>query len=329
MFSKLALVCVLLSMIKTQQPLRYVNDATGTETVEENGMVRIRHKVAETIPPTEEDILGNLDCFNPEVHYLRAKMENDRWIKEVEEVVRTGLEQGRRYTVEFYMYNKQYQTQFVFWRVNEKIFASVLRRVVPNPLVKYAEGVDPNWEEAVKLYRVVGEGDCFLILPEGCRYSGQSFEYFEEFCRGYDDVANHIKEDIVKISALVNSRNSNVIDSFGNPLPGVQAHVSETNTSVMNPAAVAGDVARCIKTQVRNNTIQLDCAVKGIPMDHSWAIQQLQSMANALNSQTGITNVKVDTDLLTLYYEEDLGTENNEVAVNADDFNVNQATSAV
>ena len=318
MLNKIIFATMLMAIVSSQNE-KYVDDAEGVETTTSEGLVTIKHKVAETQRLTEQEIIDSLGCFR-DSSFTALGFDDEKWNNEVMEKIESGLEENKRYTVYFDMRpNGKYQYQFLFWRVNENIFASVMERVSYEDNLQGSNVASrPVWEEKTKLLRNLTV-DCFKIIPQGCKYSGQTTEYFEEFCRGYDLVGDIIKEDILKISALINTQDVGLVDSNGKPLS--QTVVLEDGDKIMNPSVVAGDFAKCIKTRIRNNSIQLDCAVKGIPMDHSWAIEQLRTMAKELNDKSETSNIVVDEDKLTLSYQEDLGVvEEKEVLVTEEDF---------
>lgn len=44
----------------------------------------------------------------------------------------------------------------------------------------------------------------------------------------------------------------------------------------MNPVNTANQMAECIKEHTKRYTIEMDCAVEGIEMDHSHALEMLR-----------------------------------------------------
>lgn len=44
---------------------------------------------------------------------------------------------------------------------------------------------------------------CFKILPDGCKYSGTSYDFFEQICEGHIDTnARNLKDTLVRVYAL-------------------------------------------------------------------------------------------------------------------------------
>lgn len=326
MYKKIVLLLALTLVAKSQEQNdpTFVEGGTYQNTTDENGKVVSRkYKVAERRPFTRAEILDELSCFsNGEENCYFSQFNPDRWESEVEAVVRGGMEDGKRYEAYFVMKDGKYQFQFNFWRVEDDVFGSLGKRNNGRPALQGSNVSNtPVFDEKLKFYRTLTDEGCFKMLPKGCKYSGQSSEYFQELCKGYDEVAENLKKDIILVSAVINTQNGDEVNSVKGENNTVESTLGPDGT--MNPAIVAGDFAKCLSRTTRNNTIQMDCAVKGIPMDHSWAIIRLNNLAEKLRLK-GMTNVTVDTDTLTLNYDEDLGlTDQQNVTFNDGDFEVN------
>jgi hypothetical protein len=99
------------------------------------------------------------------------------------------------------------------------------------------------------LFRDEMVDNCFRILPEGCSYEGEAEDRLKKICKGYDKLAEDLTKDIVELSV---------------------------NTE-LNPATAANQMAECIKEHTKKFTVEMDCAVEGIEMDHSHALAMLRA----------------------------------------------------
>ena len=50
----------------------------------------------------------------------------------------------------------------------------------------------------------------------------------------------------------------------------------------LNPAQTANQMAQCIKEHTKRYTVEMDCAIEGMEMDHTHALQMLRAKADEL-----------------------------------------------
>lgn len=332
MYKKIVLLLALASIINTipggakqpiiEQEAEFAGGEFVSEERREDGTKVRRYKVAEKRQLTEKEILDELECFEEEGNNCYfSKFDKVRWVEQVENVVNGLMEAGKRYEAYFVKVDQKYKFQFIFWRIEDTIYGVLGRRHPRTPLEGSNVSSNPAFQEKMKFYRPLTSNTCFKMLPKGCKYSGQSSEYYQELCIGYDEIAQQLKTDILKVSAVINTESGNNKQKLSKDgQTSSEVSVTLENGEIMNPGIVARDFAKCLSRRVRNNTIQLDCAVKGLPMDHSWAIEKLNTLKRELEMD-GMMNVVVDTDSLTLNYDQDLGVvESQKIRVKAEDF---------
>ena len=155
--------------------------------------------------------------------------------------------------------------KLVFWRTGDKIFGE---------LQKLKDG---EYEKKMNLYiDLTSNDDCFKILPEGCTYSGQANDFYSSICKGYETLPLKIHEGLIKLSV---------------------------NVEEVNPETTSRGFAECIKKNINTFSIKMQCAVEGMTMDHSWAVNKLEESATYLRNE-GYINVVVDPDTLSITYDE-------------------------
>lgn len=115
---------------------------------------------------------------------------------------------------------------------------------------------------------------CFKIVPQGCKFTGETFTTFEKVCQGYVNWADDIKKNLITVSV----------------------------NGDFNPQKVADSFVECIKKTITVHSIPLECAVNGIKMDHDWALNQLK--IEAANLQQKGFEVDIDEVNLKLSYSE-------------------------
>ena len=134
------------------------------------------------------------------------------------------------------------------------------------------------------------DSDCFKVLPPGCSYSNTATDFYSSLCKGYQTLPEKIHTSLIKLSI---------------------------NTE-LNPLTQSVDFAECIKKHINTFSVQMECALEGVAMDHTYAIEKLGEYAEKLTN-AGYINVKVDPDTLNLTYEEEV-VESEHVEVEKEDF---------
>lgn len=77
-------------------------------------------------------------------------------------------------------------------------------------------------------------------------------------------------------------------------------------------------MAECIKEHTKRYTVEMDCAVEGLEMDHSHALNLLREKKKELEDI--YQNVVLDEDKLRLTYDEELVTERVSVEIKDEDY---------
>lgn len=137
---------------------------------------------------------------------------------------------------------------------------------------------------------LLSENDCFKVLPTGCSYSGSATDFYSSLCEGYQNLSDDIHKGLIKLSI---------------------------NTG-LNPEVQAEHYAECIKKHINTFSVKMECALEGVAMDHSDAVEQLNKYAEILRNE-GKVNVLVDADTLELTYGEE-HTDSKKVSVNDEDY---------
>lgn len=200
--------------------------------------------------------------------------------KRVNDVIDKGIKDDEKH-IEYFMSNGE-KVKFVFWRDSNKAYGDIMKK-----------GGDGAWQTAKRVFRdLKQDNSCFKLIPKGCKYHGTAKTFVEKICRGYDKMPQKIGKGLIKLSV---------------------------NKAINNPEIVSDDIAECLTKHMNKFSVQLECAVPGIPMDHEWALNKLQEMAKEFRAQ-GKTNVKVDTDNLKITYDQEGKTTKKQVKVNEADF---------
>jgi len=157
-----------------------------------------------------------------------------------------------------------------FWRTGDKAYGRLYVQK------KHQGGKDTYELEKNLLWDLTQNEECFKVLPEGCSYSGTATDFYSSLCKGYETIPKELHTSLIKLSI-------------------------ETK---INPETIAGDFAKCIKRHLNTFSVKMECALENMAMDHSWAVQELNRLAERLRKE-GKVNVTVDPDTLSLRYDEE------------------------
>lgn len=157
-----------------------------------------------------------------------------------------GLEDSHKY-VEFFADD---EVKIVFWRIDDNVYLNYYKKVNDEYVLK-----KQTFKNLTDSY------GCFKVLPKGCRYEGAFNEYIKHICVGYDQLGAKIQKGLIRISVA----EGNTGREFN-------------STTEIKPERVAKDFAECIRSHTDTFSVQLECAVKGIPFDHQEGVKQLRAI---------------------------------------------------
>ena len=143
---------------------------------------------------TESDVLDQLECFQQTPLYV---LELKKFMQPfIADVLMAGIKKDLLYTQ---VLTEKYQV--TYFRKNQNIFVNVQKKFW---IVKVYDINDPTfaddgkedfyWEDVHKLWFANDQdSECLRILPENCVYEGETWDTYEQVCRGFVDRSNALK----------------------------------------------------------------------------------------------------------------------------------------
>ena len=258
----LLLVMIAIQMGLSKKGFVMEEELIAETITKKNGDVVRRYKLGQVVEnKTEEEVLNSIQCFEQECAW------DDDWTgkyrRKVKKVIKAGIEENVVYS-EYFKGDKKNSVKFRWWREGTKVFGQVL-----------------EWNKKKKEYvlqrRLVwdleGKKKCFKTIPNDCKFAQHVTEYFQDFCAGFEKLPEKLHEDVIKVTV---------------------------NSGDMNPTEFTHDIAKCIKRKMSTFSVQLECAIDGLPMERKWAEQQYNKIYSEIKDM--YPEVDYDPIKLTMNY---------------------------
>lgn len=220
---------------------------------------------------TQAEEIASLPCFQTTAVYQNVLKEQ---FDELYRTIFNGIEADLRYT---HILNDQYRA--VYFRKENTNFIRIERQDVDTSAYTLQYYLFEHLD---------GSDGCFKVAPADCKFTGETFDYFNKVCEGTLKLTDQIRKDIIAVSVNGNFN---------------AQHVSDT-------------IVQCIKKTITVHSIPIECAIKGIKMDHDFVMKQLRDHAAQLTLQG--FKVEIDAENLLLNYTDPRETETETITMDKD-----------